>query len=110
MDFTLLRKRETPESGIAHYLYSDGTYLLKIQAAPWELSPGHIFYPVSAMPIRDADILPELRFWKNGSRGLSFQTEIPSARLPAMVEKLGMVEEILEKAQKTIKEIEDENP
>lgn len=110
MNFTLLRKREAPESGITHYLYSDGTYLLKIQAAPWEPSPGHIFYPVSATPIRDADILPELLFWKNGSRSLSFQTEIPSARLPDMVEKLGMVEEILEKAQKIIKEIEDENP
>lgn len=110
MDFTLLRKREALESGITHYLYSDGTYLLKIQAAPWERSPGHIFYPVSAMPVRDADILPKLLFWKNGSRSLSFQTEIPSERLPAMTEKLGTVEEVLEKAQKVIKEIEDENP
>ena len=92
MAFRLHRKR-TAASGMTHYLFTDGTYLLTVHTAAWEDTPGHITYPVSAVPIAD--------------RQMDFPRGILSDQLPKLEEKLRKLEEnTLEEMDKMIHAVE----
>lgn len=106
MAFRLHRKR-TAASGMTHYLFTDGTYLLTVHTAAWEDTPGHITYPVSAVPIADRQMLPEVWLWKNRMKSLDFPRGILSDQLPKLEEKLRKLEEnTLEEMDKIIHAVE----